>query len=246
MPLTAQFNFHQFQHMTPLDADNIWAYILERNGARIGVKRRKPALENLEKIFSATFRLANEVGFRAMNLRDLCRETGLSMGGLYGYISGKDQLAEMIEDVVRHASHELSRMFVHVADPLDRLEALIRASIYLSEILQPWFYFVFMDSRALPPEQRAMAKESELYVQALLAGIVAEIGAGEGEGAGGAARLPGGPALLAAHCLAMFQDWYVKRWKYRAARVTPDQFADSTVRFVRSYLGAGPATAASP
>ncbi|MBA5638449.1 TetR/AcrR family transcriptional regulator [Duganella sp. LX20W] len=214
--------------MTPLDGANIWAFLLDRYADRIGVKRRKPALENLENIFNATFRLANEVGFRAMNLRDLCRETGLSMGGLYGYISGKDQLAEMIEEVVRHATQEVPRMFAHVDDPLDRLEALIRASIFLSEILQPWFYFVFMDSRALPPQQRAMAKESELYVQALIAGLVDSV-----EG-----RPDGAAPLLAAHCMAMFQDWYVKRWKYRAAKVTPDQFAESTVRFVRSHLAA--------
>lgn len=214
--------------MTPLDGANIWAFLLDRYADRIGVKRRKPALENLEKIFNATFRLANEVGFRAMNLRDLCRETGLSMGGLYGYISGKDQLAEMIEEVVRHATQEVPRMFAHVEDPLDRLEALIRASIFLSEILQPWFYFVFMDSRALPPQQRAMAKESELYVQTLVTGLVNTV----------QPHPDGAAPLLAAHCMAVFQDWYVKRWKYRAARVTPDQFAESTVRFVRSYLGA--------
>lgn len=222
--------------MTPLDGANIWAFLLDRYADRIGVKRRKPALENLEKIFNATFRLANEVGFRAMNLRDLCRETGLSMGGLYGYISGKDQLAEMIEEVVRHASQEVPRMFAHVEDPLDRLEALIRASIFLSEILQPWFYFVFMDSRALPPQQRAMAKESELYVQALITGLVDSV----------AGRPDGAAPLLAAHCMAMFQDWYVKRWKYRAAKVTPDQFAESTVRFVRSHLAAPRTSGATP
>jgi hypothetical protein len=148
------------------------------------------------------------------------------MGGLYGYISGKDQLAEMIEDVVRHASQEVPRMFGHIADPLDRLEALVRASIYQSEALQPWFYFVFMDSRALQIEQRGMAKESELYVQTLIARTIAEV-----------APLPEGEAtLLSAHVLAMFQDWYVKRWKYRAAKVSPDQFADSVVRFVRASL----------
>lgn len=213
--------------MTPLDSDNIWAYLLERHAGRIGVKRRKPALQNLEKIFNATFRLANDVGFRAMSLRDLCRETGLSMGGLYGYIAGKDQLAEMIEDVVRHATTEVPRLFGDVADPLDRLEALIRASIYLSEILQPWFYFVYMDSRVLQPAQRGMAKESELYVQALLAATIEQI----------ATRPPCSATLLSAHCLALFQDWYVKRWKYRAAKVSADDFADSTVRMVRSYLG---------
>jgi AcrR family transcriptional regulator len=226
--LPARFDFQQFQAVTPLDGVNIWAYLLDRYADRITVKRRKPALENLEKIFNATFKLANDVGFRAMNLRDLCGETGLSMGGLYGYISSKDQLAEMIEDVVRHATLEVPKMYVDMDDPLDRLEALIRASIYVSEILQPWFYFVFMDSRVLQAEQRSTAKESEMYVQALFADVIATI--------------PGVPAanpdLIAAHLMAMFQDWYVKRWKYRAADIDPDRFADSAVRMMRGYLAA--------
>src|SRR6476469_3963755 len=144
---SSRFDFEQFQRMTALNGETIWAYLVDRHAERIGVKRRKPALENMEKIFGATFRLANEVGFRAMSLRDLCREAGLSMGGLYGYIHSKDQLAEMIEYVVRHATFELSRMFAHLEAPHDRLEAMVRGTIYLSEILQPWFYFVYMDSR---------------------------------------------------------------------------------------------------
>jgi AcrR family transcriptional regulator len=224
--LRAQFNFHQFQAMTPLDGVNIWAYLFERHAERITVKRRKAALDNLEKIFNATFKLANDVGFRAMNLRDLCRETGLSMGGLYGYITSKDQLAEMIEDVVRHATHEMPRMVEGVSAPLDKIEALMRASIYVSEILQPWFYFVFMDSRVLQAAQRHTAKESELYVQALFADIIGQL----------PQRPEGSPDLIAAHVMAMFQDWYVKRWKYRAADIGPDQFADSAVRMMRGYL----------
>jgi hypothetical protein len=47
--LPAQFDFQQFQAMTPLDGVNIWAYLLDRHADRITVKRRKPALENLEK-----------------------------------------------------------------------------------------------------------------------------------------------------------------------------------------------------
>jgi hypothetical protein len=48
---------------------------------------------------------------------------------------------------------------------------------------------------------------------------------------------------LAAHCLSLFQDWYVKRWKYRAGKVHVDDFADSVVLVVRSYLGRGGAAA---
>ncbi len=234
MILSTHFHFEEFEQMTPMNGENIWAYILDRNAERIGVKRRKPALENLEKIFVATFRLANDVGFHSMSLRDLCRETGMSMGGLYGYIDSKDQLAEMIEDVVRHAIFELPPKFSHIVSPLDRLEGVIRASIYLSEILQPWFYFVFMDSRVLPVAQRSMAKNSELQMQTLIVELIMEI----------EPRSPASATLLAAHILAVFQDWYVKRWKYRSAKVQVDDFADSIVSLVRSHLG--PKTPALP
>jgi len=224
--LPASFDFKQFQAATPLDGETIWAWLLARNAQRITVKRTRPALDNLEKIFAATFRLANEVGFRAMTLRDLCRETGLSMGGLYGYIASKDQLAEMIEDVVRHGSGAVPEWYAHIEDPLERLESMIRGWIYLSELLQPWFYFVYMDSRALGPQQRATAKESELHVQSVIAATI-RLAAPERQC---------NPDLLAAHCLAAFQDWYVKRWKYRAAQVNVDDFASSVVAVVRNGL----------
>jgi AcrR family transcriptional regulator len=224
--VSSRFDFEEFQRMTPLNGDTIWTYLVDRHAERIGVKRRKPALENMEKIFGATFRLANEVGFRAMSLRDLCRETGLSMGGLYGYIESKDQLAEMIEDVVRHASLEMPRMFAHIEAPLERLESLVRGTIYLSEILQPWFYFVYMDSRVLNFEQRGMAKGSELSVQTFIASLLEEMRPAP----------KGNSTLLAAHIVSLFQDWYVKRWKYRAAKVQVDDFADSVLLLMRSHL----------
>ena len=221
-----RFDFDQFQTMTPLNGETIWTYLVDRHAERIGVKRRKPALENMEKIFMATFRLANEVGFRAMSLRDLCRETGLSMGGLYGYIEGKDQLAEMIEDVVRQTTYELPRMFAHIEGPLERLESLVRGTIYLSEILQPWFYFVYMDSRVLNFEQRNMAKNSELSIQTLIASLLDELRPAP----------VGDTTLLAAHIVSLFQDWYLKRWKYKAAKVSVDEFADSVLLFMGSHL----------
>ncbi|WP_395407863.1 hypothetical protein ACHMW6_14910 [Pseudoduganella sp. UC29_106] len=83
-----------------------------------------------------------------------------------------------------------------------------------------------MDSRALKPEQRATAKESELNVQGVLADTIRQA----------APDRPCNPELLAAHCLAAFQDWYVKRWKYRSSRIDVDEFAASVVAVVRNGL----------
>jgi hypothetical protein len=71
-----------------------------------------------------------------------------------------------------------------------------------------------------------MAKNSELSIQTLIASIVDEL-----------RPAPAGDStMLSAHIVALFQDWYLKRWKYRAAKVGVDQFADSVLLFLRSHL----------
>jgi AcrR family transcriptional regulator len=224
--LPVNFSLSEFRKVTPLDESNIWVFLLDRNSERIGVKQRDIALENLEKIFVATFRLANKVGFRAMTLRDLCRETGLSMGGLYGYIESKDQLAAMIEDAIRHASELLPTWFTHVESPIDQIECILRAFVCLSEILQPWLYFGYLESRTLHPDQRKIAKASELGTHLHLARLIEATGSFTPEQA----------FLLAAHCMALVQDWYVKPWKYNSAKIDADAFADSIVQFVRARI----------
>ena len=224
--LPAHFSLAQFRLAVPLNESNIWEFLFDRNSTRIGVKRREAALENLEKIFVATFRLANTVGFAVMTLRDLCRETGLSMGGLYAYIENKDQLAAMIEDFVRYVTEMLPSWFRFVSTPQAEIEAILRANIFLAEMFQPWLYFVFLESRTLQPAQREDAKASELFIESHLAKLIVATGDFSVEAA----------PLVAAHCMSLVQDWHLKRWKFRAAHIHVDQFADSVVGVLQSHL----------
>ena len=226
LALPVSFNLAQFRAVTPLDESNLWEFLFDRNSQRIGVKRRESALENLEKIFVATFRLANTGGFRAMTLRDLCQETGLSMGGLYGYIENKDQLAAMIEDAVRYVTEMVPGWFKHVEAPLDQMECVLRAYVYLCEIFQPWLYFVFLESRNLPQAQRDTAKVSELYFQSHIAKLIRAAG-----------TFPANDVyLLAAHSISLIHDWHFKRRKFRAADISADAFAQSVVQLIRSRI----------
>ncbi|MBC7502972.1 MAG: TetR/AcrR family transcriptional regulator [Herminiimonas sp.] len=224
--LPVNFTLAEFRKVTPINELNIWDCLLERNGERISVKRRDTARDNLQRILISTFGLANTVGFRAMTLRDLCRETGMSMGGLYGYIQNKDQLAAMIEDMVRYVSGMLPDWFRHLPSPLDQVECMVRAHIYFAEILQPWLFFVFLESRTLAPAQRKVAKASELTTHEHIATLLESTG-----------NLTAAEAfLLAAHCMALAQDWHVKRWKFRSTPVCVDEFADSVVQLIRARV----------
>jgi AcrR family transcriptional regulator len=213
--------------VAPFSRDNLWNFLLDQHLDLIKVKDRKMALKNLENIFSATFRLGNTVGFRAMSLRDLCKETGLSMGGLYGYIKNKYQIAAMIEDMERYVIEQMQTWFDHIESPVDKAECLIRSTIYLGETFQPWAFFVFFESRTLSPEQRDFAKGSELRLHRFIATLIEQTGKFNDEEA----------FLFAAHCLDFVEGWYVKRWKYLDAKISADKFADSAVKLFRAHVG---------
>jgi len=220
LSLPPHFTYADFRRAAPLDEVSLLERIVQRHDARITVKRAAKAHDNLQKIFDATFHLANKVGFATMTLRDLCGETGLSMGGLYGYIASKDDLSAMIEDVVRYVGATLPTWFAGQADPLVRLNSMLRGHIFASELLQPWFYFVFMESRRLSGQQKAVARQAELHFQEEIGRQLMESGVADA----------GEAQLVASHFQALIQDWYVKRWKYKSQGVSVDAFADSVSR----------------
>lgn len=228
LELAPRFSFAEFKRVNPISLNAVWELVYARNAHTIKVKRVHAALGNLRSIVEATFRLANQVGFGAMTLRDLSQATGLSMGGLYGYLQSKDALAAMIEDLIRHIGQEIPSWFDHsTLPPQVRLESSLRAHVFMSELLQPWFYFVFMESRVLAAEQRKVARLAELDFQTAMAQQIVQL---PGMGTRQA-------FLLASHLQSVAQDWYVKRWKYKAENISVDEFADSLSDLITSQLG---------
>ncbi len=190
------------------------------------VKKEETAAENLRRIIDATLRLANRKGFQSMSLRDLSAETGLSAGGLYAYIRSKDDLVRLIQ---RHGVALTLRSLedaIAAADgPRDKLRAAIRAHLFLTETMQPWFYFSYMEAKNLPRRETREAIRSEVAVEELFTGIIR---AGQARGV----FRNGDPQLLAGMIKALLQDWYLKRWKHRQRNVSVECYADAVQNMV--------------
>jgi len=222
--------FETFKKMVNLSKKAISRELFLENRERIKIKKEGVAVKNLEKIFEAALKISNKKGFSAMSLRELSSEAGLSMGALYTYFSSKDELLDMLQAMGRAvAMRTLIEQISDLTGTQERLRHAIQAHLYLSEVMQPWFYFAYMETKNLNRQEHKKAIEAELFTEKVFSEIIEE---GVAEGLFRSVDT----ALLAAMIKAMLQDWYLKRWKYRRRSVTVEEYATFITGFVEAYL----------
>ncbi|MFK7863592.1 MAG: TetR/AcrR family transcriptional regulator [Pseudohongiellaceae bacterium] len=221
-----ELSLDAFKKVYDLQGESFWLNVFNAHKEKMQIKNPAVAVVNLEKIFSATFKLANSKGFQTMSLRDLSRETEISMGGLYAYIGSKNDLASVIEGVLRTTIDQvIGSLHKQDLEPIHKLRAIVYGEIYTMEILKPWYYFCFMELKGLPREQQEQAMELELRFEQNVIDVI-EAGILSGQFA------CSNPRMLAALVTAQLQQWHLKQWKFKQASVDTQHYA----RFVVESL----------
>ncbi|WP_372572332.1 TetR/AcrR family transcriptional regulator [Ruegeria jejuensis] len=203
--------------------------ILAHNSDTISVRKPGIAIKNLTVIIEAALKLSNGKGFQAMSLRDLSKEAGMSMGGLYAYFDSKTTLLNMIlTQVTTSVGDVLNNPPAEVTDdPIAHLDWLIEAHIRLTEEMLAWFAFSFMEAKSFPPKERKIAINSEIMTEEIFADVIFR--AQEQ----GLLREDVSP-LLPSLIKPLLQDWYVKRAKYRKRGVSVSEYVRTVQHFVRA------------
>ena len=223
-------DYTEFQKNINLSKYDLCREVYQENRSSIRVKKENKVVKNLERIFSATLKMSNRKGFQAMSMRDLSRETNLSMGALYSYFASKEELLAMLQNQRRTVTKRiLDERIAQETEPAARLRAAILTHLYLSEAMQPWFYFSYMEAKNLSKKEQDLAVASELYTEKLLVDILNQ---GQVQGVFGQRD----PQLTASVIKAMLQDWYLKRSKYAKRRVSVDQYARFVLQFVEAFI----------
>lgn len=222
--------FEAFRQTVPVDEVTVYQLLFETNTDQIKVQKPGVAIPKLKLIFECMFRISARHGFHAMSLRDLCEATGLSMGAMYNYIISKEQLAKMVTEMVGVTFVDINQpLLPAMGEPALRLEALIRAHVYMSELFQPWYYFVYMETKNLSSEhiKRAILVEENILNE-MRAVIL------EGERAGIYQSLD--RKLVAAACQSLIQNWYLKTWHFKGSSVDAAAYADFVLDSVHRLL----------
>ncbi|MGB9498683.1 MAG: TetR/AcrR family transcriptional regulator [Dissulfuribacterales bacterium] len=222
--------FDEFKQMAMVSMSEICHEIFHEKQASIKIKKEAVAVKNMANIFNTALKLSNEKGFQTMSLRDLSRNSGLSMGALYSYFTSKEELFEMIQNQGRRFTQKiLTRQIDPDSSPEEQLCTAIRTHLYLTEVMHKWFYFSFMETKNLEKEQQKKSIESELATEHVFIDILEQ---------GNREKLfyVKNPILTASVIKAMLQDWYVKRWKYARRQITVDEYCKFVIYFVKSAI----------
>ena len=223
-------DYADFQKKINLSKYDLCREVYQENRRSIRVKKEDTVVKNLERIFSATLKISNNKGFQAMSMRDLSRETHLSMGALYSYFASKEELLGMLQNQRRTVTQRiLDQRIAQESKPAARLRAAILTHLHLSEAMQPWFYFSYMEAKNLSKKEQDLAVASELYTEKIIADILKQ----------GQIQRDfelRDPQLTASVIKAMLQDWYLKRSKYARRGISVDQYARFVLEFVEAFI----------
>jgi TetR/AcrR family transcriptional regulator, cholesterol catabolism regulator len=227
-------NFALFKSSVPISEQEIWQAFYDLHKSKIQVQKQAVAVEKLKTIVLATFKLVSEKGFALMSLRDLSQQTSMSMGSLYAYIGSKGQLAEMIHQFLPHIFDLCILEKLSENDSLElQMQKLIRGHIFITECLQPWFFFAYMETKHLSDTIKQLAKDNELRSETWFNQVIQS---GQDEGV----FVKTDPFLTVLSIKSLLQNWYVKRGKYRQAKVSCEAYIDFIEQMINQLIRVKP------
>lgn len=221
--------YDDFQKKFCLSRHEICRKTFEENRKNIKIKKEDTAVKNLDSIYTATLKIANKKGFQAMTMRDLSHATGMSMGSLYTYFASKEDLLKTLQE--QHRSYFANVMEERIASKdshKERLRTAIKTHLYLSEAMQPWFYFSYMEAKNLSRAEKEKAVESELTTERMIKDILIQ---GQTDGVFNNHDPKIGSGIIK----AMLQDWYLKRSKHAKREITVDQYVSYLQNFIEAF-----------
>lgn len=222
-------NFAEYSEQFEYQDQHLYNLLFERNQDLIKSKKASIASANLKKVFESTFKLSAKIGFHEMSLRDLSKDTGLSMGGLYSCLTKKEDIALMVLDIVELVSEQNNKAALEQTDELQSLETAIRSYLYSSTILQPWFFFLYFETRSLSIENQIKSKNIELNTIATLEKIIQS-------GLDKKIFDVVSPYFVATTILIVLQDWYLKPWKNKEKNIDLEQYSKHSFVMVKKLL----------
>jgi AcrR family transcriptional regulator len=233
-------SFAEFRDTYEYRGDKIYELIYERHKYSLRGKRPEVVVRNLKAIFEHAFEISQQRGFYAMSLRDLSRSSELSIGALYGCIKSKNDIPNIVCDTINFVHTGFLQSYQNQPASVDVLTALIRQSVYIAEIWDSWFRFLFREKQHLDDESRRCIltlDESHLRLVAIL--ISDQLGKRVGQSVNEPVNRSDefvDQAMIPRAVISFVNEWSLKNSEYKSQGVTVDRYATALVELTLRLL----------
>ncbi len=173
------------------------------------IKNAALVVKKREQIFDAVIKLFSEKGYHSTTLREISKESGITLGNLYDYISTKEDLLSIIQEkATQDVMDVISKEREGHVDPIERLKNLINSELNAMDKYQELILIIYQESHA-------MGKET---LHSLLQGKRKHLGEYERiieEGIRKGFLKPVNTRMLVNIIKILIDAWVIKRWDLR-------------------------------
>jgi len=161
------------------------------------------------QIFQAALKLIRKKGYHSTTLRDISKESGISLGNLYDYIRTKEDILYLVhEKVAQLIKNSVSEKVSTGSSPVKSLKALVLRELETMDKYQDSIMSIYQESHALSkPSLRAMLSSEEAHMSQFIEILQ------EGMDAGVFRSL--NPVMVANLIKMMIDSWVLRRWALR-------------------------------
>jgi AcrR family transcriptional regulator len=196
------------------------------------IKNSRLVEERHEQIFQAASKLIQKKGYHLTTLRDISRETGISLGNLYDYITTKEDILYMVHEkaaeiVARILGQEMGDIG-DVKDPVQRLKEMIEKELEAVDRYQDLVMTIYQESHSLSkPSLRTMLRSEDAHIGKFKKVIEEGIKLGVFKEAN--------PVMLANVIKMMIDCWVLKRWDLRG-KVSLEEMKQGVLQMVQTGI----------
>jgi AcrR family transcriptional regulator len=193
------------------------------------IKNENLVKKRRDQIFKAVLKLFSRKGFHATTLREISKESGITLGNLYDYITTKEDTLYFIQEkAIRAVTDLLPRAEDAKTTPMERLERLIASEVEISNRYQDLILITYQESHAMSKGHLYSLLENERKHIERFEKII-EQGIKEGYFA------PTNVRMLANMIKTLIDTWVIKRWDLEGS-VTLEEMKGGILDLVRNGI----------
>jgi AcrR family transcriptional regulator len=196
------------------------------------IKNQELVKQRRRQIVDAAVQLFIRHGYHKTTTRALAKETGLSIGSLYEYVSSKDDVLYLVCIAIHSEVEEgIKGALARSSYGRDALAEIIRAYFSVCNRMSDHVLLMYQVTHFLPLKWQKKVLETEIRITNLIIEAIREL-----NDKGAFKRLDEDMIDLIGHNISVLgQTWAFRRW-YFAKRFTLDQYIKHQSSFIMEFL----------